>query len=245
MATSPAARGAWRRSRLPAELLCRGLETGNGACALEARVVSGAALEQREPERDRIHLRGRGELVDEALGGEGDLRAVGVAQVAHADRRFPHERHRDDAAGHAAVGDGVFVRGVRGAAACRLRFPLPGELRDEHGIVLVVAHVVEVGRARVVVERHQLALRVECATHGDRVGGTFRVPPALFLAAPLHAHRAAELGGEKRRFEAGVVGRRASVRLRSLHPDDAHVLARDLQELRHAVASPYDFMSFE
>ena len=70
------------------------------------------------------------------------------------------------------------------------------------------------------------------------VGGALRVPPGFFLPRPLHAHRAAKLVGQKRRFEAGVFGGGASVRLRSLHPHDAHVLARDLQELRDAVPHP-------
>ena len=73
--------------------------------------------------------------------------------------------------------------GIRRAAARRLRLPLPDELRDQHGVVLVVADVVEVGGARVVVERDELSVRVERAAHRDRVGGTFRVPRGFFLAA--------------------------------------------------------------
>ena len=132
----------------------------------------------------------------------------------------------------------VLVRRERRAAARRLRLALPDQLRDQHRVVLVVADVVVVGGAGVVVERDELPLRVEPAAHGDGVGRALRVPRRFFLPRPLHAHRPAELVGQKRRFEAGVFGGGAAVGLRPLHPHDAHVLARDLQELRDAVAHP-------
>ena len=98
--------------------------------------------------------------------------------------------------------------------------------------------MVEVGGASVVVERDELSFRIERAAHGDGVGGALGVPPGFFLPRPLHPHRPAKLVGQERRFEAGVLGRGAPVCLRSLHPHHAHVLARDLEELRDAVAHP-------
>ena len=58
-------------------------------------------------------------------------------------------------------GMAYMLDGVARAAARRLALALPGQLRDQHGVGLVVAEVVVVGGARVVVERHEIALRVE------------------------------------------------------------------------------------
>ena len=52
---------------------------------------------------------------------------------------------------------------------------------------------------------------------------------------PLHANRPADLLRQECRLEAGVVGGRAAVALRALHPDDAHLIARHLQKLGDAV----------
>jgi hypothetical protein len=62
---------------------------------------------------------------------------------------------------------------------------------------------------------------------------------------PLHAHRPADLLRQERRLEAGIVRRRAAVGLRPLHPDDAHAVARHVEERATPFRRPYDFMSFE
>ena len=138
----------------------------------------------------------------------------------------------------APVRDGVHVRRRRRAAARRLRPAHAGELRDQHRVVLVVAEMIVIGGARVVVERDEVALRVERAAHLERVRRALRVPRRFFLPHPLHAHRPADLLRQKRRLEPGIVGRRAAVGLRPVHPDDADAIARHLQELGDAVAQP-------
>ena len=79
---------------------------------------------------------------------------------------------------------------------------------------------------------------VEPAAHLERVRRALRVPRGFFLPHPLHAHRPADLLREERRLEPGIVCRRAAVGLRPFHPDDAHAIARHLEELRDAVAQP-------
>src|SRR5712692_3993819 len=48
-------------------------------------------------------------------------------------------------------------------------------------------------------------------------------PTPSLRASSTAANRPADLPGKKRRLEARVVGRRAAVPLRTLHPDDAHL----------------------
>ena len=123
-----------------------------------------------------------------------------------------------------------------GVARRHLRGPLAHELSDEHRLGLVVPEVVAVERPRVVLDRDELALRVEPAAHLECVRRALRVPRRLLVPHPLHAHGAAELAREERGLEARVVGRRAAVYLRAIHVDHAHFLARHSQELRYAVA---------
>ena len=115
---------------------------------------------------------------------------------------------------------------------------LAGQLGDEHRVGLVVADVVVIGGAAVPLERRQVALRVERAAHRHGVGRALGVPGGFLVAHPLHAHRASELLGQERGLEAGVVGGGAAVRLRPLHPHHAHLIPRDLEERRDAVAQP-------
>ena len=126
--------------------------------------------------------------------------------------------------------------GVAGAAGGRRRAPLAHQLRDQHGVGLVVADVVVVGGARVVVERDEIALRVETAAHLERERRPLRIPRRFLVPHPLHAHRPADLLRQIRRLEPGIVGRRAAVALRAFHPDDAHLVARHVEKLRDAVA---------
>ena len=135
----------------------------------------------------------------------------------------------------------------RFCAAGRRRLAPPAhELRDQHGVGLVVAQMVVVDRARVVVERHELALRVEPAAQLENVGRPFGIPGRLFVPHPLHAHRSAELVREERGLEADVVRRRAAVDLRPIHVDDAHAArAACPRNCATPLRKPYDFMSFE
>ena len=57
--------------------------------------------------------------------------------------------------------------GVAALPAAGLRAPHAHQLRDQHRVGLVVADVVVVGGARVVVERDQVALRIQAAAHLD------------------------------------------------------------------------------
>ena len=126
------------------------------------------------------------------------------------------------------------------------RLPPPAhELRDQHGVRLVVAQVVVVDGARVVVESDELTLCVEAAAQLEVVGRAFRVPGRLLVPHPLHTDRAAELVRKKRSLEADVVGRRAAVYLRSVHVDDAHVSRGKPRNCATPLRKPYDFMSFE
>ena len=90
--------------------------------------------------------------------------------------------------GHAPVRDRVHVRRRRRAAGRRRGAPRAHQLRDQHGVGLVVAEVVVVGGARVVVERDEIALRVETAAHLER-----RTPgpscPTPFLRCRIHCTR--------------------------------------------------------
>ena len=137
---------------------------------------------------------------------------------------------------HAPIGDCVHVRWCGCAAAGRRRAPRAHQLRDEHGIGLVVADVIVVGRARFVVERHEISLRIQPAPHLHRVCRPFGVPRGFLVAHPLHADRPADLTSQKCRLEPGIVGRRAPVALRSVQPDHTHAIARHLEKLRDAVA---------
>ena len=78
-----------RRTRVPAVRLRRRLDHGDRTRPLEPAVVRRAGGEQPQPELDRIRFRRRRQLVDERLGGKRDLRTVGIAQVAGAQRRLP------------------------------------------------------------------------------------------------------------------------------------------------------------
>ena len=194
------------------------------------------ALNQLQSELHRIRLRGRGELVDEALGCERHLRTIGVAQVAGAKRRLERHRQRHHARGLQAVRNRIHVRRQRGAAGRDVGAARAHQLRDQHRVVLVVAEVIVIGGARVVMQRHEIALRVEAAAHLHRIGRTLRVPRRFFLARPLHPHRPADLLRQIRRLEPRIVRRGAAVGLRAFHPDHAHAVARHVEELRHAVA---------
>ena len=233
-----------RRPRIPAVGFRRRLEHRNRARALEAAVVGRAGLEQLQAELQRIGLRRRRRFVDERLGGERRLRAVRIAQVAGAQRRLPDERQADDLARHLAIRNRVHVRRRRRAAGGRSCPPRPHQLRDQHGVRLVVAEVVVVAGARVVVERDEIALRIEPAAHLDEERRALGVPRGLLVPHPLHANRPADLSRDTPP-RTRIVRRGAAVALRALHPDDAHPIPRHAEERRDASRMPYDFMSFE
>ena len=130
----------------------------------------------------------------------------------------------------------IAVRWERRASARRLRLPLTHELRDQHRVGLVVADVVVVGGARVVVERGQLSVCIDGATHRDCVGGPL-VSHAVSSWRPLDANRTAHFG-RGTPLRSRHHRRRCARSVRALHPHHAHGLARDLQELRDAVAHP-------
>ena len=106
-----------RRTRIPPIGLRRRFDGGNRAGTPESFVVGRARREKFQSEFDRVGLRCRRELVDERLGCKGRLRTVGIAEVARAQRRLPHERQADDLRGGALVRDLVHVRRRARAAA--------------------------------------------------------------------------------------------------------------------------------
>ena len=199
-------------------------------------VVFGARAEHPHAELDRVRFRRGRHLVDERFGGERGLRTVRIAQIARAQRRLPDERQADDVRGDARVGDGVHVRRPDGLPGSGRRAPAAHQLRDENGVRLVVTEMAVVGGAGGVVERDEMALRVEAAAHLYCIRRAFRVPRRFLVAHPLHAHRPADFLRDVRRFESRVAGGRAAESLRSIHPDDADLLARHAEKLRDAVA---------
>ena len=215
--------------------LGRGLEHRNRPCPLESAVIVGARGEELHPERDGIGA-GRGsKFVDERFGREGDLRAVGISEVAGPQGRLPHERQADDVGGHAATGDDVHIRRRRGPAAVGRRAPQTRELGDEDGVVLVVAEVVVIGRARFEIVGDEVPLGVEAAAHGDGVSWRFGVPGGLFVAHPLQPHGPSDLLGQERCLKPRVVGGGAAIGLRPFHPHHPDTIAWHLEELSHAV----------
>ena len=125
----------------------------------------------------------------------------------------------------------VHVRRRAGAAGDRCCAPSSHELRDQHGVGLVVTHVTIVRRLGIVIECHEPALGVEPAAQLECERRPFRVPRRFFVPHPLHAHRPADFPGEVRRLESRVVRRRTAVALRPFHPDDADLFARHAEEL--------------
>ena len=123
-----------------------------------------------------------------------DLRSVGIAQVARCEAAFPKPAAgRRPAAPCAGSGWRTCPNGVCGAAAGRRCAPLSHQLSDQHGVGLVVSEVIVVGGPRVVVERDDVALRVQRAAHLERERRALRVPRRLLVPHPLHANRPAEL----------------------------------------------------
>ena len=123
---------------------------------------------------------------------------------------------------------------VVGSAAAAGRGPLgteSHELGDQHRPRLVVPDARVVGDAGAVVQRDRIALGVESTPQVDGKGGTLGVPRGLFVTRPLHAHGAAELLRQEGGLEARVVGSRAAVQLRPVHPDHAHAVRRHVEEL--------------
>ncbi len=73
------------------------------------------------------------------------------------------------------------------------------QLRDQHGVGLVVAEVVVVAGARVVVVApSDLPCASRAAAHLHQERRALGVPRRLLVAHPLHAHRPAELAGRSR-----------------------------------------------
>ncbi len=56
------------------------------------------------------------------------------------------------------------------------------KLGDENCIVLVVAEVTVVCGAGLIVERHEVSLRVESTAHPHDIRGAFRVPGGFFVS---------------------------------------------------------------
>ena len=110
----------------------------------------------------------------------------------------------------ALVRDAVNLRRRAAAAASRRRFALARQLRDEDRVGLVVTDVIVIDGPRLVVERDDVALRVEAAADLERERGTLRVPRRFLLPHPLHAHRPSQLFRQERRLEPGIVGCRAA-----------------------------------
>src|SRR5439155_1484913 len=81
----PRARGARRSARLPAGLFSRRLD--------DRRIARSGDVFQ--PERDGVLARGGGQLVDELLAAELDLRSDRIAQVRASERRTGVEERRD------------------------------------------------------------------------------------------------------------------------------------------------------
>ena len=224
------------RARLPAELLGRRLQHRDRTCPLEAVVIVSGRGQHPHAELERVGVRRKRHLVDERFGRERGLRAIRIAQVAGAQRCFPDERQPHDLEQRAPVRDRIHVVRIRGAPRRRPIAALSHQLRDEHGVGLVVSEMVVVRRSRGVVEANHVALRVERAADREGERRTFRIPRLLFVAHPLHAHRTSELLRDVRRLEPRIVRGGAAVALRPFHPDDAHLLARHAEELRDAVA---------
>ena len=124
------------------------------------------------------------------------------------------------------MGDRVHFRRRGRAAGGGLGAPDPHELRDQHGIGLVIADVIVVGGPGIVIERHEVPRGIQSSAHLDRECRGLRIPRRLFVPHPLNANRPADLFRQIRRLASRIVGGGAAVTLRAFHPDDAHFFAR-------------------
>ena len=143
--------------------------------------------------------------------------------------------------GGAPVRYRVQVVGAIGSTSRRGGPPASGKLRDQHGVGVVVPDVVVVGGAPVVVQRREATRGVQPAAEAAGVGRALGIPRRFLVPHPLHANRPADLAGQEGGFEAGVIGCGAAVRLRAIHPDDAHPVPRQAQEFGDTVAQPVRF----
>ena len=114
-------------------------------------------------------------------------------------------------------------------------------MSDQHGIGFVVTQVIVVGGSGIEIESNEIALRVERSANFECEGGSLSIPGGFLFAHPLHSDRTADFLGQKRRFKACVIGGRAAVRLRTIHPDHTYAIARHLQELGDSVAQDVGF----
>src|SRR5258708_1537881 len=81
-----------------------------------------------------------------------------------------------------------------------------------------------------------VALRVKRRLDLVDRGRALRIPAMAFVAHALHPHRPPDLARQHRRVHGGVAGIVAAIRAWTHHPDRAHLLKRQLQEVRKAFA---------
>ena len=91
-----------------------------------------------------------------------------------------------------------------------------------------------VGGSRIVIQRNQIPVGIQASAHLECKCRTLGVPRRLFVPHPLHANGPADLFGQERRLETRIVGRRAAVPLRTLHPDDADLFTWHPKKRRDA-----------
>ena len=227
-----------RRPRVPAVRLRRRLEHGDRARALESAVVVGAGREQLQAELDRIGFRRRrrssmnDSAANVACGPFGSRRLPvrsGVSQTSGRPTTSPAMRRF----GMAYMSDGSAALPAAGLCA-----PRSHELRDQHGVGLVVAEVVVVARRARCSRARPVALRVQ----RRRASCTTNAGPLVSHAVSssrIHCTRTGRpiSSRDNAASKAGIVGGGAAVALRALHPDDADLIARHVEERRDAVAA--------
>ena len=111
----------------------------------------------------------------------------------------------------------------------------------EHRVGLVITKVIVIGSPGVEIERNEITLRVQGSANFERERRPLGIPSRFFVPHPLHSNRPANFLRQKRRFKTGVIGSSAAIRLRPIHPDHAHAIARYLEELGNAVPEAIRF----
>src|SRR6516225_5660472 len=217
---------ARRGPRLPARLFGRGLDHRDVARVLDVT----------QAELDGIEVECRGHLVHERLAGEMDLRSDRIAQMRAAQRRATLEQRRDGLPRHALVGELV---GLGGDAEAVGGFELgAAQLARQRvlGRAAVGVHVDAREALAGELVADDVAGRVDGGAGAVNGGGALRIPSRRLLARILHAHRLADRIGQHRGIHRRVVGVAAAVGTGADHPDRAHLLRRNAERERDAVA---------
>src|SRR5262249_30122885 len=217
---------ARRGSRLPARLFSGGLDHRDVARVLDVT----------QAEFDGVEVERRRQLVHERLAGEMDLRSDRIAQMRAAQRGAALEQRRNGLPRQALVGELV---GLGGDAEAVGGFELgAAQLARQRvlGRAAVGVHVDarEAFAGELVAD--DVAGRVDGGAGAVDGSGTFGIPSRRLLARILHAHRFADRIGQHRGIHRRVVGVAAAVGAGADHPDRAHLLRRNAERERDAVA---------